>query len=77
MGTLRYCVRLHGNMHSSDVTWLLKTEDVCVKCSVTFAILGYLCFLCDTMEEIESVMGVVIFHFLYTSLGLLAFMLAL
>ena len=41
----------------SDVTWLLKTADVCVKCSVTFAILGNLCFLRDTVEEIGSSMG--------------------
>ena len=39
---------------------MLKTADVCVKCSVTFAILGYLNFLRDTVEEIGSAMGVVV-----------------
>ena len=53
-------VRIHGNVHSSDVTWLLKTAEVCVKCSVVIiAISGYLCFLRDTTEEIGSAMGVV------------------
>ena len=50
-------VTYHGNVSSTDVTWLHKTADVCVKCSVTFAILGNLCFVRDTMKEIRSAMG--------------------
>ena len=43
----------YRNVPSSDVTWLHKISDVCVKCSVIFAILGNLCFLrINAIEEI-------------------------
>ena len=60
---------IHGNVPSSDVTWLHTTADVCVKCSITFAILGHLCFLRDTMEEIGSAMGVVNLHIIQQAEG--------